>query len=232
MNKPIWQVFPDPASVAQAACQHILHAAAQAIAQRGAFRLVLAGGSTPELTYRLLAKAPAAWTHWHIYYSDERCLPPQHSERNSQKAQQAWLTQVSIPTTQHHAIPAEKGANIAAQHYAQTIQTALPFDLVLLGMGEDGHTASLFPEHKLQTQQLTQAVFNAPKPPPERVSLSLNALQQCAEILLLISGASKREAVKAWRAGKTLPVAQVAAAANTRVLIDAVANLGVANRKT
>lgn len=220
MLQPVLHRFPAPHSVAQAACQHILQAAEQAIQQQGAFHLVLAGGSTPERTYRLLAAAPADWANWHIYYGDERCLPPEHPERNSQMAQQAWLARVAIPLAQQHPIPAELGATQAAQQYAQTIASVLPFDLVLLGMGEDGHTASLFPDQSLDTEQLTQAVFNAPKPPPERVSLSRKALQQTQAILFLITGANKREAWQAWQAGAALPAALVAAGANTQILLE------------
>jgi len=225
MDNSCWHIFPDPQSVAETACQHILQAAEQAIQQRDAFHLVLAGGSTPEQTYHLLAKAQADWSKWHIYYGDERCLPVEHPERNSQMAQQAWLAQSTIPSHQQHAIPAELGAETAAQQYAQTIETVLPFDVVLLGMGEDGHTASLFPGYCLETQQLTQAVFDAPKPPPERVSLTVSALQNTQKILFLVTGANKREALQAWQAGKALPAREVAIGANAHVFVDQVASI-------
>ncbi len=219
-----WQVLPDAQSVAQAACEYILRAAEQAIKARGVFRLVLAGGSTPERAYRLLAGSTADWTHWHIYYGDERCLPPEHDERNSYKAQRAWLTQVPIPLHQQYPIPAEQGAKMAALMYAHTLSQALPFDLTLLGLGEDGHTASLFPGHRWESDALTQAVLNAPKAPPQRVSLSPTALGQSREIVFLVTGANKREAVQAWRAGAALPAAQVAALAPTLVLLDQVSD--------
>ncbi len=223
MNPPQWQILADASAVAHAAAQHILAVAQTAIQERGAFRLVLAGGSTPERTYRLLATyqdAPVDWANWHIYYGDERCLPPHHGERNSQMAAHAWLAQSAIPPAQQHPIPAELGATAGAAQYASVVAAALPFDLVLLGMGEDGHTASLFPGQKLETEWLTQAVFNAPKPPPERVSLSLAALRSARERMFLITGAGKREALQAWHSGVALPAAQVAALAPMLILLD------------
>lgn len=124
-------------------------------------------------------------------------------------ARSAWLDKVSIPKGQIFDIPAELGPEQGAELYAETIATALPFDLVLLGMGEDGHTASLFPGHQHDPNELTHAVYNSPKPPPERVSLSAKALAKAAEVVFLITGENKRDAVAQWRAGADLPVAAI-----------------------
>jgi 6-phosphogluconolactonase len=105
-----WQVLPDATAVAQEARRRILTAADQAIEKKGCFKLVLAGGSTPKMTYQLLRESQSDWRHWHIYYGDERCLPVDESERNSVMAWQAWLAHVAIPATQIHSIPAELGA--------------------------------------------------------------------------------------------------------------------------
>ncbi|MFM1891518.1 MAG: 6-phosphogluconolactonase, partial [Pseudomonadota bacterium] len=140
-----WQVLPDAAAVAQAAAVEISAAAAAAIAARGCFRLVLAGGRTPAAAYRLLRATPQDWARWEIYFGDERCLPPDAAERNSQLALATWLRHVAVPAGQIHVIPAELGAEQAAARYAPIVAAAAPFDLVLLGIGEDGHTASLFP---------------------------------------------------------------------------------------
>ena len=215
-----WQVFEDIAQVALAACRRILSAAAEAIAARGRFRIVLAGGSTPKATYRLLAQADSEWSAWEIYIGDERCLPADHPERNSRMARQALLDHVAIPVEQFHPIPAELGPVEAARHYAQTIADALPFDMVLLGMGEDGHTASLFPGHQHPANELTLAVYKSPKPPPERVSLSAAALGDCRELLFLVTGQGKREAVTAWREGKALPISGIHPAGKGTVLVD------------
>ena len=204
-----WHTLETADQVAQAAYQQILTAAEHAIADHGNFKLVLAGGGTPEKVYRLLAQADADWGKWFIYYGDERCLPTDHADRNSLMATQAFLEKVAIPSAQIFTIPAELGAEKAAKKYQQVVANALPFDMVLLGMGEDGHTASLFPGHKNQENELAHAVYNSPKPPPERVSISALALSNTKQLIFLITGANKREAVKNWRAGQDLPVAEI-----------------------
>lgn len=204
-----WHYLETAGQVAEAACQHILDAAVVAIAKRGQFKLVLAGGTTPEKVYRLLAQSNADWSNWHVYYGDERCLPKDHIDRNSVMATQAFLDKVSIPGSQIFTIAAELGAEQAAIQYQQTVKDALPFDLVLLGMGEDGHTASLFPGHQHETEELAHAVYNSPKPPPERVSISANALGTAHQVIFLITGSNKQEAVKQWRSGQNLPVASI-----------------------
>jgi len=204
-----WHTLETADQVALAAYQQILESAEHAIAERGTFKLVLAGGSTPEKVYRLLAKADADWAKWTIYYGDERCLPADHADRNSLMATQAFLEKVAIPDAQIFTIPAELGPEQAAKKYQQIVADALPFDMVLLGMGEDGHTASLFPGHQHQQEELAHAVYNSPKPPPERVSISAKALGNTQQLIFLITGANKQEAVKNWRSGQDLPVATI-----------------------
>jgi 6-phosphogluconolactonase len=204
-----WHTLETADDVALAAYQHILDAAKSAIAERGQFKLVLAGGTTPEKVYRLLAQSDADWSKWFIYYGDERCLPTDHADRNSVMAEQAFLSKVAIPKAQIFTIPAELGADQAAIQYQQTVKDALPFDLVLLGMGEDGHTASLFPGHLHDAEELVHAVYDSPKPPPERVSLSAKALGNARQVIFLITGSNKQEAVKLWRSGHDLPVASI-----------------------
>ncbi len=215
-----WQLLDNAEAVAYEACQKILTSAQQAIDKKGFFSLVLAGGSTPKQTYRLLAKTDSDWAHWQIYYGDERCLPENDADRNSVMAAQAWLDPVQMSSNQIHPIPAHLGAKTAAHRYTNIIKKALPFDMVLLGMGEDGHTASLFPGHSHSQDELVHAVFNAPKPPPDRVSLSVTALSNTHELLFIITGASKREAVTAWRHGDNLPIAQIQPKRGATVLID------------
>ncbi len=208
-NNNRWHILETADQVAVAACRQILDAAEQAIAEHGIFKLVLAGGSTPEKVYRLLALSDANWANWHIYYGDERCLPVDHADRNSLMATQAFLGKVAIPESQIFTILAELGPERAAQQYQQIVADAVPFDMVLLGMGEDGHTASLFPGHQHQEEELAHAVYNSPKPPPERVSISAKALSNTHQLIFLITGANKQEAVKNWRLGLDLPVAAI-----------------------
>lgn len=204
-------IFPDAAAVAGEACRRIVAAAQAAIAERGVFRIVLAGGSTPQLTYRLLAGSRQDWSAWEVYWGDERCLPVSHPGRNSYSAHLVWLAQVDIPPGQIHPIPAELGAGQAALIYAATLRDKRPFDLVLLGMGEDGHTASLFPGAVAETEtRLVVAVHDAPKPPAERVSLNYGVLRDCREQLILVGGKDKAATLLAWSAGAKLPIARAA----------------------
>lgn len=204
-----WYYLETSEDVALAACRQILNAANSAISERGKFKLVLAGGSTPEKVYRLLAESNADWANWIIYYGDERCLPVDHQDRNSLMATQVLLDNVAIPANQVFTMPAELGPEQAAERYRLTVAEAGEFDMVLLGMGEDGHTASLFPGHQHQQDELVHAVYNSPKPPPERISISAKALSNTRELIFLITGANKQEAVKLWRSGSDLPVAAI-----------------------
>jgi 6-phosphogluconolactonase len=204
-----WHYLETADDVATAACRHILNAAESAIAERGQFKLVLAGGSTPEKVYRMLADSNADWANWVIYYGDERCLPVDHQDRNSLMASQAFLNKVAIPAGQIFTMPAEFGPEIGADRYKIAVSKAGTFDMVLLGMGEDGHTASLFPGHQHPENELTHAVYNSPKPPPERVTISAKALSNTRELIFLITGANKQEAVNLWRSGADLPVATI-----------------------
>ncbi|MGD8619489.1 MAG: 6-phosphogluconolactonase [Gammaproteobacteria bacterium] len=218
--RPDWQYFPDAGAVATAAAALILSAADAAIAARGEFRLVLAGGTTPDKVYRQLAASPVDWTRWQIYFGDERCLPVTDPGRNSRMAAEAWLDQCSIPRDNVHPIPAELGSQAAAQLYAPQVAAARPFDLVLLGMGEDGHTASLFPGQVHPNGEQVHAVSDAPKPPPDRVTLSREALSDSRDVLILVTGAGKRTAVRRWLAGEDLPIARITARQHLRVLTD------------
>ncbi len=138
-------------------------------------------------------------------------------------AAEAWLDSVPIPALQVHAIPGERGALAAARMYAETLQTAGDFDLVLLGLGEDGHTASLFPGHEWGTERGAPdalAVLDAPKPPAQRVSLSAARLSRAREVIFLVAGESKRAAVTEWRAGKDIPARSIMPAAGVDVLVE------------
>ncbi|MBI5919487.1 MAG: 6-phosphogluconolactonase [Nitrosomonadales bacterium] len=207
-----WHGYETTAALERSAVCAILETAESAIRQRGDFHLVLAGGTTPRRVYAALSQSPANWGHWHIYFGDERCLPPAHAERNSQMAHESWLTHVAIPATNIHTISAELGAREAAQRYAAKLASVGEFDLVLLGLGEDGHTASLFPGHEAGEAADAPdalAVFDAPKPPPERVSLSAHRLSYAKRIVFLVTGAGKHPAVQAWRNGELIPAARI-----------------------
>jgi 6-phosphogluconolactonase len=223
---PEWRVFADADSLVAALAAAVQAEAAAAIAARGAFHLVLAGGTTPLALYRVLADSKAGDVRWHIWYGDERCLPADHAERNSVMAEAVWLAASRIPPENRRAIPAERGAVEAAARYADGLAGVPDFDVVLLGMGEDGHTASLFPGHDwgaaLGSPDVL-AVHDAPKPPLERVSLSASRLNRSARVWFVVTGAGKRDALLRWKSGEQLPVAAVRGGSETLVWLDAAA---------
>jgi 6-phosphogluconolactonase len=218
-----WHAFDKTTELEHVAIAEILSAAQQAIDIRGEFHIVLAGGTTPRRVYEALRNARTAWRAWHIYFGDERCLPNDHPERNSRMAALAWLDHVAIPAAHIHAIPAEEGAAVAATKYAHVVNAVELFDLVLLGLGEDGHTASLFPEHDAGDSldaPATLAVIDAPKPPPQRVSLSARRLSDARQVIFLVSGSGKAQAVKYWRSGISIPAAAITPAKGVDVYVE------------
>lgn len=212
LQKCRWHEFDSRIALEQAARRFILEAAERAIAARGAFLVVLAGGHTPRNVYQGLSIADADWPVWHIYFGDERCLPADDPERNSRGARTVWLDHVAIPSRQIHSIPAELGPETAAASYALDIAAVGKFDLVLLGLGEDGHTASLFSGKDWgegQGAPLVLAVHDAPKPPADRVTLSAGRLSEARSVLFLVTGKSKREAVDRLMAGERIPAGSI-----------------------
>lgn len=214
-----WHAFDSQDALNEASVNRILAAAEAAIAARGAFSIVLAGGNTPKSIYALLRHANADWSKWHIYYNDDRCLPVDHPDRNSLMAAQTWLDHVAIPKHQIHDIPTELGPEKGAKAYADILHGLGEFDLVLLGLGEDGHTASLFPGHTWDDNLDAFPVFDAPKPPPERVSISGRRLSQTREVIFFVTGAGKQEAVDNWRKGVAIPATVIAPAAGVDVYV-------------
>lgn len=221
-----WHIFPDDASLVANALARVMAVSRDAIAQHGAFDIVLAGGNTPRKLYRALCRADADWSRWHIWFGDERCAPPDDPERNSRMVRDEWLDHVAISVGNVHPIPAESGPREAATLYARALRNVDAFDLVLLGLGEDGHTASLFPGHDWGVHEDSPdalAVFKAPKPPPERVSLSAARLSDSRHVLFLVEGAGKRDAVAAWKRGDAIPAASITPESGVDVLLDAAA---------
>ena len=196
--------------LACAVAQRIAELSAQSILARGEFRLALAGGETPRLCYRQLRELPLDWSRIHVYFGDERCLPLGDAQRNDSMARDTLLSHVPLAGENIHLIPAEQGAQEAAHAYAQLFKNLPPLDLVLLGMGEDGHTASLFPSNPANVlQDAVVPVFDAPKPPPERVSLSMRTLQAARHRLFMVAGSGKRDALAQIMQGVQLPALQV-----------------------
>ncbi len=218
-----WHQFDTAADVADAVRKQIIDSAEKAIATRGCFKIVLAGGSTPEKIYQQLVAAKTDWSKWMIYYGDERCLPADDQDRNSIMASNALLAKVAIPASNIFTMPTELGAVEAAKKYRQSIAGVDQFDLVLLGMGEDGHTASLFPGHKHDQAETVHEIYNSPKPPSDRISLSAKTLANTRQCFFIVTGDSKRTPVKQWKQGADLPVATISPATGVDIYIDSAA---------
>ena len=204
-----WHRFDSQHDINQAALQAILNGADKAIENYGCFSIVLAGGSTPKSIYQLLAKQQCDWANWHVFINDDRCLPVDDDERNSKMVAEVWLNHVAIPKNQFYVIPAELGPVAGAAAYNKMIKDVGTFDLVLFGLGEDGHTASLFPGHAIDNSADVVPVFNSPKPPAERVTMSQNRLNNTHEALFLVTGSGKQWAIDQWRSGAAIPAALI-----------------------
>ncbi len=211
-NNPIMrktEVYPDPAAMAQAAAARFTAAARQAIAARGQFTVALSGGNTPRRLYELLAAEPfvseVAWPAMHIFWGDERAVPPDDPASNYRLAAETLLRRVPVPPPQVHRIRAELPPEEAAADYectlrdffAHTEHGGATFDLVLLGLGQDGHTASLFPRAAAIRERERWAVaYRVPDLGAWRITLTPPVLNAARQVLFLVSGADKAEAVR------------------------------------
>lgn len=202
-------VFDNAQLLARAAASHIAQLANRAAQEQPLYRIALAGGTTPQSCYLELRQEILDWSRIHIYFGDERCLPEGDSQRNDRMAEESLLNHVPIPSGQIHPIHAQWGAELAALDYARRLLQSGPLDLAILGLGEDGHTASLFPgQDYRQEPRLALPVFHAPKPPPERVSLGPAAFLAARHLLFLVTGASKHDALVRLKRGEALPPQQ------------------------
>lgn len=191
-------VFPTPAELATAAAQNFLQRASEAVAEKGSFCVALTGGSTPKETYRLLATEPYStrvdWARTFVFWSDERCVPPQHEASNYRMAREALLDHVPIPAANVHRMRGEAEPEAAAAEYEQLVRDVVGerFDLVHLGMGADGHIASLFsdtpalhePSRRVRAQ-LVEAVDMW------RITLTPVAILAAAYLTFMVSGEAK-----------------------------------------
>jgi 6-phosphogluconolactonase len=203
-------VLDSAEDVASAAAADIAYALRQ-----GARTLVLAGGTTPHRCYELLSQTDVEWGRVSILFGDERCVPPDHPDSNFRMARESLLARVSPATV--YRMPAELGPDVGAELYAHSVAAAGRLDVVTLGVGEDGHTASLFPGHPaLKAAGLTVGIHDSPKPPPKRVTLTLIALQSARRVIILATGAGKADAVAKAKRGE-VPSGMIAGA---RWLID------------
>ncbi len=204
-----YRVFPNASAVAEAAANLLAQLAQGAVRERGRFAVALAGGKTPRATYALLARPPwreqIPWPQVHLFWGDERCVPPDHDASNYRLAREVLLDHVSLLADQVHRVPGELEPEAAAQAYTDELMVFFgvdwpQFDLVLLGMGADGHTASLFPNSAaLQVRDRPVVAVSADYQgrPAGRVTLTLPAINAARQVLFLVTGAAKADAVKA-----------------------------------
>lgn len=188
-------VFDDADQLAAAAAEIV----ADHVRQAGTTRLVLAGGTTPKRCYLVLERMDVPWGRVSVLFGDERCVAPWHVDSNYRMARETLLREIHPLSV--FRMPAELGPAEAAALY-EPVVAAAPLDLVLLGIGPDGHTASLFPgDPALQATGYVTGVRAAPKPPAERVTLTLRALREATRVVILVAGADKAEAVHQAKSG-------------------------------
>ncbi|CAM2903398.1 6-phosphogluconolactonase [Mycobacterium intermedium] len=230
------QIFPDSETLVEAAGNRLIDSILTAVASRGRALIVLTGGGNGIAVLRYLTSPKATsngrhidWSKVHLFWGDDRYVPEDDDERNEKQAREALLDHVDIPSSQVHPMPAsdgEYGGDLAAAAlaYEQVLAAnadngdpAPDFDVHLLGMGPEGHINSLFPDTDAvrETTRLVVAVDDSPKPPPERITLTLPAIQRSREVWLMVSGSGKAEAVAAAIGGAD-PVSLPAAGATGR----------------
>lgn len=203
------KIFDDSEAVARAATEKFIELSRDAIADHGAFSVALAGGSTPKRVYELLAsdefKGQVDWSKVHIFFGDERTVPPDHSDSNFRMANEAMLSKVSIPKENIHRMKGEGDAAANAEIYDAELRSFFKggfkdgenfprFDLIMLGMGDDGHTASLFPGSEALKEQTAWVVSNwVEKFNTFRITLSAPAINNARHVMFIITGAGKAD---------------------------------------
>ncbi len=200
---PCAQIFSDADELAEAAAARFITHAKEA--QSGRFSVALAGGTTPRRVYQLLAeeKSSVDWTRCHLFFGDERCVPPDDPDSNYRMANESLLSRVDLPAENIHRIRGEGDAVANAQVYEDELRGYFGsvewpiFDLVLLGMGEDAHTASLFPHTRALAEQSAWVAANwVEKIEAFRITLTAPAINRAKEIIFLVAGSSKAVALR------------------------------------
>lgn len=203
MVNPKIKVLPTPADVAKEAAEQIISAARAAVARSGSFTIALSGGSTPKVLYELLASPGYTermpWGDTEIFFGDERCVPVEHKDSNFKMAKEALLSKVPIPATSVHRMRGELDAKVAAAEYERLLNERFGdgpgIDIVLLGMGDDGHTASIFPGTEATREKIKSVLGyfaeNSSTGKSWRVTLTAPFINRSREVIFLICGASK-----------------------------------------
>ncbi len=242
-NRPI--ICPDNDSLIKQALQRFVTHYTQALNDHGLFHVALSGGSTPESLYRALvthvSAQAIAWNKVHIWFGDERMVAPDHRDSNYRMSRHALLDHIAIPRSNIHPIPTDcDDFTNCAKRYADTLDSLLPltkdavpvFDLVLLGIGPDGHTASLFPDTDiLMEYELPVAAVYVKEKDSWRISLTYPVLNHARQLLVLVSGAGKRQVIHDLfsdnATGNHYPVANIRPSGQMEWLIDSEAAQGL-----
>jgi 6-phosphogluconolactonase len=215
---PEIHISPNPQALAEEAARRFAVLAREAIGARGRCVVAISGGSTPRTLLRLLALPPYRdtldWGRIHAAWGDERCVPPDDEKSNYRAARESLLDLISIPPENVHRIEGELAPGEAAARYTDVIATALPLDVIILGMGDDGHTASLFPGEPEPPAGALVAATKSPVAPHDRVTLTLDAIRATRSVILQVTGAGKAarlaQAYRELEAGTpTLPVTKI-----------------------
>jgi len=197
--------FSTPNELSAAVSERIVRLAKEAEADKGCFYIAISGGSLLDIICPPLVSNPLReavnWSAWHVFWADERWVPLDSPESNFGGARQKLFSAVSIPQTQIHTVDNTFSPSETARRYQATLEEVLHpmpgklprFDLILLGIGEDGHTASLFPGHPLlkETRRLIAHVNDAPKPPPVRITMTLPVINNAGNVFFVAMGAGK-----------------------------------------
>ena len=209
------EVYPDKEALSQAAAQLFSQIAQKAVQAHGRFSVVLSGGGTPRRLYQILSQDQSLpWAQTHVFWSDERLVPPDDPGSNYGQAKAVLLDHVSIPPENIHRMKGELDPDTAVTDYTAQLRQFTPgqpwprFDLVLLGMGSDGHTASLFPgpiSEAENTQPVIAVTAHYDGRPAQRITLTPLVLNDAARILFLVTGADKADALTAVLQGLPQP---------------------------
>jgi len=199
------KIMPDAESLIEAATEQFVASARSAIAKRGVFHVALAGGSTPKGLYQKLATSPYVeqidWSRVHLFFGDERCVLPTHDDSNFKMAREAMIDHIPVPQENVHRMPTEEGvAPEVAIRYSRTLADTLdgaPLDLVLLGLGPDGHIASLFPDSQALdvTDKMVTSLY-VEKFESWRATMTYPTINAARQVIVFIGGAAKAAIVK------------------------------------
>ena len=237
---PQVHVYTDKAALVAAASEQVIELIQAAIAAHNRCSIALSGGSTPKPIYQAIAQADLPWDKLYVYWGDERYVPATHADSNAKMAREAWLDQVAIPAANIFTVPTDTDSpEITAEHYqksliesfAATSEDDVPeFDLVLLGMGDDGHTASLFP-HTLALNELYRWVTVGNKDGQPRITFTARLINQARHAMFVVAGANKQTALSQVFSpdadNAAYPARLIAPAGELRWLLDLDASKGL-----